>query len=257
MLRCRREKWLSVPLPLALCLPLSLSPLSVTRDPSPLQHHSPFLPQITSPFLLSPGRGVHTCNCPGSPSRRVNNLPFCVLGVPQIFASPRLCLGCLWYTCVLSQLGHLSFKTPNFRDLLWLGSMLVPGGWSHCTETNAVLSKKGSRTKVRGTEFGVKHGEEPMFKLPTLSRRLCTYAERRGRVMAPPALWSLERPLLPVTLQEGSSGSSSAFQGILRLCHLLPGYLLSFSTGAQQCSLGSTPVMPQTSKTSIFESHWL
>ena len=70
------------------------------------------------PSPTSPERGVCACHSPRSPSRRVNNLPSCVPGIPQFpvftlsVSVPSACLAARC-TCVLSKAGQLSLKKPN------------------------------------------------------------------------------------------------------------------------------------------------
>ena len=79
----------------------------------------------------SPERGVCDHHCLGGPSRRGNNLHLCVSGVSHIPVSTLSVSGpsahtVMQCTCVLSQAGWLSFKTPSFRDPMWYGPMLGP-----------------------------------------------------------------------------------------------------------------------------------
>lgn len=48
-----------------------------------------------------------------------------------------------------------------------------------------VCPRRTVASKHRGVEFGGKHSKKLVFRLASLSRCLCTYAERRGREMVP------------------------------------------------------------------------
>lgn len=78
------------------------------------------------PFF-GPEREVHSCHCLGSPPRKVNNIPSCVLHVSQLSAFT-LCLGEL-PTCQYNapMFYPLSFKTPSCRDLAWQELVLSSG----------------------------------------------------------------------------------------------------------------------------------
>lgn len=99
-------------------------------------------------------RGVCTL-LSGKPSWKSEESPFMYLRLPS-----HCCLHtvCVWpsvhlvmqYTCVLSQAGWLSFKTPKFRELAWGNPSWSSQGRSCHTETDAYLSQKGSHTKAQG-----------------------------------------------------------------------------------------------------------
>ena len=48
-----------------------------------------------------------------------------------------------------------------------------------------ICPRRAVTPKHRGMEFGVKSSKEPVSRLATLSRCLCTYAERHGSAMVP------------------------------------------------------------------------
>ena len=80
----------------------------------------------------------------------------------------------------------------------------------------------------RNLKFRVKCSRKPASKLAALSRCLCPYAKELGSTMQPTGSLVPGEAVPPLadTLQEGGTFSFSASQGILRLCHLLPGLRL-------------------------------
>ena len=99
----------------------------------------------------SPEREVHVCHFRGSPLRRADNFP---LGVPDVLPPHCLGLACLpaWSSVVhfwsLSQPGLLSFKTPDFRDLVWWDLHWSSGRQSCYIGTDASLAQKRPHTRV-------------------------------------------------------------------------------------------------------------
>lgn len=130
-------------------------------------------------------RGIYTSCCSGSPLRKIEQSHLMFPGIPQI---PAITLFVPWpcacpvvqCTCVLSQAGRLSFKSPNFRDLVWCWSS---GGGSRHTGNYAGLSQD-SCTKVHRHGFWTKYSKEPVFRLPTLCRDLCACVEGLRREVA-------------------------------------------------------------------------
>ena len=111
-----------------------------------------------APFILE--RGVCAYCCPGSPTRRVKNLPLCVPGVLPL--SLRLQI----------------LETWCGAELCWSS-----GAGSRHARTDTGLSQRAVTPKHRNTEFGVKHSKEPVSRLATY--HLCADGEGWGRVMAP------------------------------------------------------------------------
>ena len=200
---------------------------------------------MTPTLFLSLKREVHALHCLGSPPRRKNNLPSCVPGVSQIpaftLSMPRLsvCLA-VQCTCVLSQAGWVSFKALN----LW---------WSVAAlRLMPVCPRRGVAPKCRGMEFGGKLSKEPVFRLATLSRCLCTHVEWGGDGNGTGSFVPRETmPPLPDASKKGEPSLPLCPREILRSHPLLVSYLNSFSTRALQHPL------PQTSKTPVFELHCL
>lgn len=111
-----------------------------------------FLPQRGSSFLLLSGKASH------------KSKGFPIMHHRHFFRS--LFSHCLFPGCsrqasthwALSQSGQLTFHIPNFKDMVWWGSMLVSGKGSHCARTGASLSWKGSYARAQGQGIWKKVG---------------------------------------------------------------------------------------------------
>ena len=135
---------------------------------------------------------------------------------------------------------------------------LSSGRGSHCAVTDTGLTQKGSHSRAQEHRYGAKHTKRSVSRLAALIRCPCTDAEGWGREMSSTGYFVPCESMIPLSdvFQEGGVVSTTASQEILRSCHLLPGYLPAFSTGAWQCLQGSISVMPWTPKTLVFESCW-
>ena len=72
-----------------------------------------------------------------------------------------------------------------------------------------VCLRRAVAPKCRSTGFGVMCNKEPVFRLATLSRCLCTYAEEQGMVMVTASSFvpGEAMPPCPDVLQEGGTVS--------------------------------------------------
>ena len=131
--------------------------------------------------------GVHDCCYVGSLARRANNLPPVSQASLSSLSSSCLFLGNLptWQCSApwaLSQGSQLNFKSPKFKGLAWQGPALQLWVGSRHAGTDADLTQKGSQTKVQRSGIWSK-AQQPVSRLATLSRCLCSYAEGQGREM--------------------------------------------------------------------------
>ena len=105
---------------------------------------------------------------------------------------------------------------------------------------DAGLSQKCYHTKELRGRFWNKVQQRAGFQI-SLHLCLCTCGEGWGRVMAQVSYFVPREAMPPLSyaFQEGGAISPSVSQEILRLCHLFPGYLPSFSIGALEHPRGS------------------
>lgn len=130
--------------------------------------------EMASPHCQVSREGVCACSCSGSPLRRANNLPFCVLGFHQNHA----CVCAIYlpvgtvFLCFISGV-LLGFKTPNFRSLAGCKPTMIPWGKVslHCGSCQFVPVKQLHSYRV--SEFMVKFSLKPTCRFAALNRFLC------------------------------------------------------------------------------------
>lgn len=183
-----------------------------------------------TPLPLSPGRGAHTNCCSESPHRKVNSLPSCVPGFPQIPTLNLSVPGPLAYpasqfSCVLSRAHSWDSKFQILKDRQGLDPLPFSRGQPHSTVSGAVLFQKSSRkaTQVPGVY------DEAQRKAATNLSALCVCfcpLLLNGHSVAPSGSFVLEEAIysLPNVLQEGERSLSAWPKGSLH--HAVPCLLL-------------------------------